>query len=409
MRLQLTINKLLFVLAGCCVLSAANGQRTFKYQAAIKMVDSAGFYKIELPATLIAKSKGDLSDIRLADTKGAFIPFITGGSLPQPKGQRFLTFAQVNFHPEPDTGTTFTIDCKGSTPVNNLWLKLNNTAVQRTVNLSGSDDLKKWFAIEEDVPLQTAVASDQGTYLQSLSFPASSYRYLKLLVNDKHKAPIDILAAGVYEENKPQQAVYETLPAGLFTAKNSDRLTYVSIRLKDSYLVNLIRLKIAGPRYYLRDAAVYSGGRSRGLICSTQILSAGQQQISLSAKESQLQLQIYNGDNPPLKITGIELLQAPQFITAYLEPNKHYQILTGDPAASTPVYDLAFFRDSIHNELPVISTFGTRLNPIHNTAQVKAGRNVKLLIWIAIGAALLVLLALTRKMMTEVSNKTTSD
>jgi hypothetical protein len=44
----------------------------------------------------------------------------------------------------------------------------------------GSDDLQQWFAIQEDIPLQEAVQNSEGTYMQLLSFPASSYRYLKI-------------------------------------------------------------------------------------------------------------------------------------------------------------------------------------------------------------------------------------
>ncbi|MGY0038877.1 hypothetical protein [Pedobacter sp. NJ-S-72] len=72
-----------------------------------------------------------------------------------------------------DTITTFIAENKEHLTINQLSLQLRNASVKRTVNLSGSDDLNKWYAIKENISLEEAVSgeADNGTYQQQLKFP----------------------------------------------------------------------------------------------------------------------------------------------------------------------------------------------------------------------------------------------
>lgn len=60
---------------------SASAQKTFKYHAKLDSVKSAGFYKIELPPAFVAKSNAALSDIRIVDARGKFVPYITSANM----------------------------------------------------------------------------------------------------------------------------------------------------------------------------------------------------------------------------------------------------------------------------------------------------------------------------------------
>jgi hypothetical protein len=395
------------LLAGLfCVLFSASAQNTFKYAAAISKIDSAGFYKISLQPAFIAKSNTALSDIRLIDQKGHFVPYITADNLPQPANEKFVVFPRVTATSKTDTGTSYIIENIENLPVNMLWVKLRNTAVKRTVNISGSDDLKRWFAIEEEVPLQQAGLNSDGAYLQSLSFPASDYRYLKLLVNDKNKTPLKFLEAGIYTEQSVAKS-YFPIPPFKVIRKDSDKVTYFDIKLNDNYLVNKIDLDITAPKYYKRDISIYQINKQhRSLVSNAGLFSGKSNSLLFAAKGSELELQIDNGDNLPLTIKNLNVFQADQFIVSYLDAGQSYQLLTGDTKAEAPDYDLKFFTDSIHQRIPEINHATVVKNTAYQIHTTIIKKDNNLIIWVSIIAALLLLSLLTWKMVTEVNNKT---
>jgi Protein of unknown function (DUF3999) len=399
---QSLINRKGFLLLTLLVtMSSASAQKSFKYEAFLNKVDSTGFYKISFWPDVMVKSNDDLSDIRLMDQNGNYVPYVTAGNLPQIEKQKFIVFPQIPA--TPDTGTSFIVESKEKQPVSTLWLKLKNTAVVRTVNLSGSDDLKKWYAIEEGIPLQQAVLNSDGSYLQSLSFPASSYRYLKLLVNDKNKTPVKFLEAGVYVQ-KSNNIFYLPVPFNNILRKDSGKVTYITIPLNNYYLVNRLRLFISSPQYYKRAVSVYQIDKNEHqLICNTELNSGEQKDIFISTKTNKLQLQIINNDNVPLNFYKINIYQADQYIVSYLQKGKQYKLFTGDKGAKAPDYDLKFFIDSIHDIKEM--TFGPLMkNGTYSSPATKKYNNA-VIIWAALIVALLLLTFLTLKMVKEVNNK----
>ncbi|WP_419700782.1 DUF3999 family protein [Mucilaginibacter sp. NFX135] len=401
------MNKILTVTALFCgLVLSASAQQNFKYQAALPKVDSTGFYRITLQPAFVAKAKADLSDVRIVDAKGNFIPYIQAGSLPQRNQKSFVLFNQVDARLSTDTGTTFIVENKTGLALDRLWIKLQNTAVQRKVNLVGSDDLKQWFAIQEEIPLQEAVVNSEGTYMQSLSFPASNYRYFKLLVNDKNKAPIKFLQAGIYTEYAATLNYAPVSPVQL-TRVDSNKTTYITLKLNDNYQVNKLHLNITAPKYFKRDVSVYQViGRDKQLLSEAELNSAKGTDLLIAAKSNQLIIQINNGDNLPLTISSIDAYQSAESLISYLDDKQSYRLLTGDQSVQAPEYDLKFFVDSIRDNTPQINHETVSQNAAYQTKQpAKAGRDYTVFIWIAIVVAAGLLLFLTLKMTKEVKKK----
>lgn len=400
------LNKLYLLCLLCIAAVPASAQKSFKYKAGLQKIDSTGFYRIGLQPALVAKAKPDLSDIRIADAKGNFVPYVQAGSLPQKSQKSFVVFPVITARAATDTGTTFTIENKTDLALDRLWIRLQNTAVKRKVNLLGSDDLKQWFAIQEDIPLQEAVQNSEGTYLQSLFFPASNYRYLKLQVNDKNKSPIKFLQAGVYTEYASAAQAYTRITPVRVVKADSNRASFIDIKLDDNYQVNRLHLNISAPKYYKRGVAVYQFvNNGKELISEAELSSTKTPDLLISAKSNHLLIEISNGDNPPLSIGEITAFQSDEYLIGYLEAKQSYQILTGDSSALSPEYDLKFFTDSIKDNIPAIKHDAIIKNDGYavKVAEVKPDRTP--LIWVAIVVALGVLLFLTLKMTKEVKKK----
>jgi len=384
--------------------SFASAQKTFKYEAFLNRIDSTGFYKIILLPDIVSKSNDDLSDVRLMDQKGNYVPYVSEGNLPNVEKQKFVVFPQVLIDLPKDTGTSFIAENTGKQPVSTLWVKLKNTAVTRSVNLSGSDDLKNWYAIEEDIPLQDAVLTNDASYLQSISFPASNYHYLKLLVNDKSKTPVKFLEAGEYI-TKSTFPFYYPVSYGSFTKKDTNKTTWITIQLKDNYMVNRLVLSVSNPAYYKREVSVYRvDPQGRHLITLADLSSSKNGDIFISAKTRNLALQINNGDNPPLTINDVKVFQVEHYIVSYLEKGTQYKLFTGNVNAKAPEYDLKFFADSIRN-IQEIGVGPLVRNGSYISHSAKTKYDFTFVIWAAIIVALLMLSLLTWKMMNEVNSK----
>ena len=396
---------LLFIAA-----SGVLAQQTFRYRAPLQGIAQAGFYKVALRPELVAKCRGDLADIRIVDHQKNFIPFVKLESLPSVK-EDFITFPILRNDLQNDSVSSLVVENARSMLIRSLWIRLKNTAVSRTSDLSGSDDRQNWFAIKEDILLQQAYGdSGIGTYLQSLTFPASNYRYFRLNIYNQKKADLQILQAGVYGHTINEQT-YSSLPGPRIIRKDSsDNITYIDLRFPLSFQVNKLGLSIAYPKYFKRKVHVYSvGEKSKTLLGETGISSEQAKQLVFSSKTARLQIQIINGDNPPLRIDSIQAFQLNQYLIAYLEAGKSYQLLVGDRLAKEPDYDLKFFADSVLSTVSEIRHGKLESNPVYRTLQGKKDKDFTLVLWVSIAAVLLLLIFMSWRMLGEIKSGNNPD
>jgi len=396
---------LLFAINVTCLFA----QQTFKYRAVIQKVDTSGFYTMPLTPDILAKCQTGLADIRLFDQNGKFVPYIFGDQLPVKDQSNFIVFPQINTTPSTDTVTTFIIQNKAQFTISGLYIKLRNTAVHRTVNLSGSDDLQKWYAIEENLVLAESGSTNNnhGIYEQALNFPASTYRYFKIQVNNQHKDAVAILQAGIYKRQFVD-ARYSQIPTPVFIQKDSAKISRIIIRFNEPYPVNKIQLDIVSQKFYKRRVDIYiKTGEQFELLENTEISSSTTVvNLPFSVKTKVIKLDVFNEDNLPLFIKAVHAYGLAQRLIGYLEKGQQYQLLFGDLTASAPNYDLKFFADSLQRNLSQEKTGVIENNPLYQPKQTKKDYHLPAwAIWIAIMAVILVLVLLTLKMIQEVNKR----
>ena len=398
----------LYFIAGGLSLSA---QQTFKYKADLHKVDSDGFYRIKLDPEVIARSRADLADIRILDDRKHFLPYIFGSQFVFKSKADFIAFPQLNIPGATDSVTTFIAENIRHIAISQLYLQLRNTAVQRTATLSGSDDLVHWYAIKENISLNDAatVQHDKGTFMQSLNFPSSTYRYLKIGVFNKNKEPVAILQAGIYEEQFVSP-VYVKIPAGIVKQKDSGNISYVFIKLKDRYQINKLHLTVSGQKFYKRNVNIYTvTGKIKNLISAAVISSSAIADLYLSVKTDKILLEITNGDNPPVAVDKADPYQLDQSLIGYLEKGRQYHLLSGVEKAITPDYDLKFFGDSVGQQLVTVGHAAVRNNDLYKItakpAKVISSKWNEWLLGASITVAIAVLIFLTSRMVREVNKR----
>ncbi|MDB5013776.1 MAG: hypothetical protein JWQ25_1978 [Daejeonella sp.] len=380
-------------------------QNTFKYQSAIEKVTSDGLYKIYLNPKVVAYCKSDLSDLRIIDSKGKFISYANGAELPGDY-VNFLSFP--NLHQENGKDSTSTVVVENLSPesVTVLWLKLKNAAVQRNADLLGSDDRVNWYAIKESIPLTEATETESDYYFQSLTFPASSYKYFKIRIENKKKSPLNILQVGVYQD-RLRSSRFDKLPLPIITQKDSsNNITYLDLQFDLRYQLNKLHIEIAAPKYYKRKVRMFEiVGKQKNLINETEIISGGAGDLYLNTKTNKIHIEIENEDNTPLTINKLDAFQNSKFIIAYLQSEASYKLIFADPIAKAPKYDLAFFTENNKGIISELSLSAISKNLDYKPQKTALKPDYKILMWTGLAISLLILSFLTFKMLNELKRK----
>lgn len=395
---------LLMVQALAAVYSQA--QSSYAYTSVVNEVPKPGFYKIVLPPPVVARCKNGINDIRILDDKGRQVPYILKADPQQFVENNFIAFPVLSVTKETDKQTHVVITNTSTRTVSELLLVIRNTDADRTVTISGSDDNKQWFVIKENIQLSNIFNTGGDRFVQSLSFPASSYPYFKIIINGKDLLPVNIVKAGIYDFNA-HQGNYLPVPGPVIVQKDSsDKSSYVSLRFSDNYQLDKLELEVAGARFYRRTFYITSGKdnvpAASGLVLRSGIAPA----YPVNVKAGRLTLIIQNEDNPPLLVSSVKAYQLSRYLLAYLEPARRNRLVFGDSAAAAPRYDLNAFTDSIGNSAAVIATGAVVATGVLATAATPPVNPYRtIILWGVILLVLALLLVFTLRMMKEINNK----
>jgi len=401
--------KLIFTILCTFGMLQAWSQGTYRYKADVAKIDSSGVYKVELKPGFLSKSiSKNLYDIRIADESGKFVAY-TIVSNPSDKARPvFVDFPEVKQNPNNDTVTYYIAENKDKIKVNQLWLKLKNTAVNRLADISGSDDQQHWFAIKENIQLQDAGTGNDADYEQMLSFPISDYHYFKIRIGNKSKDFVKITKSGIYLDNAAENLQYIQLPPAGLTNKTANKQTRYYIDLNGNYIINSLKIDVSSPKYYNRHITIYDiGNKGEEMLYDDSISSSATKAITFSAKTDKLRIDIANGDDNPLVIKNISAFQLQDFAVCYLEKGHNYYLLAGDTAANEVSYDLSFVHSKPMSQFPVIGHSDVYKNPAYSTSKAAVKGRFTLLLWVVIGAVLILLSLLTWKMVKEINSSQT--
>lgn len=326
----------------------------FSHAAKLYGIQASGFYQLTITPELSSHLDVSLKDLRIVNSKGQYIPYIIKSGLPGLNDQSFQSLPIIE-NTLRDTGQTHLV-LENNTKKNfsEIALIVRNAAVSRTAKISGSDDGKNWFAISEDISLNGGRLSDKDRFVLSISFPPSSYKYFRIVINNQKNDPLNIVEAGQHTSfNQNYRNPLVPNPDPTFVQKDSiDGYSYISITQPAPYHINVITLTVPSPKFFKRRLEVIAGN-SYGdfIISSTSPL--GYFLPTFNSKH--FTIRIHNGDNPSLKITSISTSQEVKQIVAHLEKDEAYTLLMGNKNSSAPDYDLKDFKDSIPANIPALS------------------------------------------------------
>jgi hypothetical protein len=394
--------------------SRPDAQNSFSYQSSLDTVAQAAFYRIRLNPELIAKCKKDLADLRISDQDGNFIPYVLKSDQPVLSTDGFREFPILSNQQIKDSCTEVVIENQASSPLDYLLLVMKNSSAHRSAILSGSDDRLKWYAIREHIELEEAGSDTADHYVQSVTFPSSSYHFFKINLNDKGLLPLHMLKAGIYTRSFTIGR-YQDVPDPVIRQKDSsDKHSYITLSYKEPYRIDKLDLDIKGPALYRRYARIYANDTAGGLLVTGGgLLVTGLALDPLNTsfrippvKTSRLLIDISNEDNAPLLIQRATSSQLDQYLMAYLQPGHSYRLLAGNDKATAPEYDLKYFVDTVSMGLHEIRPGILRSVESPKRPAARAGKDYAgVILWSIIGAVLLLLILLSVKMVKSIPEK----
>src|SRR5205085_7544972 len=272
-------------------------------------------------------------------------------------------------------------DLEALLPINGFRVEGLAPPFLKRVRLEGSGDRSHWTLLIPDATLFDM--PNDGLALTTLDFAPGSYRYLRLTWDDRSSAR---MAQPRRVEARVASATRG--PAPLRTAVTVERRpsepgkSRFRIRLPGAHLpIVALELSVGGGNV-LRAARITEGRLDGGTVVPTELgtatlrrsvrdgLAAAELRIPITPpSESQLELAVEDGNNPPLEVTGATAIFATlPFI--FFESNGDTLVARlGDQRLAAPRYDLEAERDRV----PSLSLAAAHWGAAHDVAVTAGG------------------------------------
>ncbi len=373
--------------------------QNFKLTAKLSNVNTDGPYKILLSPEIRSYSDGDLSDIRLYGTDNKEVPYFISKESRSNTIVNFYEIPIIKKEIIPNNVTRIIIENIGSRPLTELVLNIANSNLVKTLNLSGSNDQKEWFGVLDKHQIGELESSASSNVFKKINMPTSVYRFLKIEINDKKTAPINILKIGNYNQTLSNSKLILIKP-NTIAYKTIGKKTQVSINFNQPQIIENIAFEIIKPNFYKRNARVLVNGKIEKPNQKTEIYPQSLVEFELNSTtintfdlpaifQNEIIIEIDNEDNPALEISDLKFGQIKTYLVAELKTSNKYSLKTGNNTLNSPNYDIAFFKNNIPTILPEASISEVKF--IENKPELSQNRNSfwqkPWFLWLCIGIA----------------------
>lgn len=336
----------------------------FKYSAGVEPVKETGFYSIPITPELGSYLKTDLGDLRIVDEKKQYVPYIINIPFEKQIQDAVVSDQKIINKSTIGSKTVIITENPEKKELSDFSIELKSAAAERTGSVSGSDNNKDWFVILDSFILQASGEYVKSTHSQSVHFPASNYKYFRLIIHNEEKKPLNIIRIGSSMTPSLMDSAehaYLKNPSPAFFQKDTNQYSLLTIAFPRPFQVNKVQLSFSGQAFYKRKAKLFTklnGSLSstwyshehHNMVISSDVFSG----YSIPAiKTDTLYILIENGDNLPLKASLISTELINTNVIVQLEKDKAYTLLLDNPDAIKPEYDLEEFKDSITTYTPV--------------------------------------------------------
>ena len=398
------------------ILFAVNGLLAqHKTTAKIETVKENGLHKIILPTEIRSFSQEELGDFRILDAKVNQMPYYILQGNSEETTSSFSEFKILSKTGIPKSKTILIFE-NPKTSIDEIVLSITNSDIIKPYSISGSNDQKEWFGLVNNSKLIGLENSQDTSVYKTIPLPLSSYRFLKIELNDKKTLPINVLKIGFFTNKTSCPNVEEIF------AKNTrilqipvEKKTRIYINFNHPQIVNQIGFTITSPNLFQRIAQIYvnkkramnqKGAIFPEILTNFELNSNTKNSFAIPQLfEKEFVIEIENRDNQPLTLAKIQFFQNQIAVIADLKANEKYTIQTGNPNLHSPEYDLENFKNSINSNLPEAKIYDIKhISAKENRTKDQSFWQQSWFMWLCIGLGGLAIAFFTTSLVKDMKN-----
>lgn len=392
--------------------------QNFSYKAKLPSVNQTAFYRININPEVAAFSQAQLRDLRLFDNEGKEIPYLVKKELTGQSETGFVTYPIVSTT-APDKQTLI-IENREKRNIDQFIFEMKNADASRQVRISGSDDKASWYVVKDSFNFASFAEGGDATIRKSLNFPGTDYTFYKVEIKTgNNESPLNILTVGNYSTST-KEAKYQLVNGLTYTRKDSNKVTYLYFTCIPGNRIDKLVFTITGPELYKRSLVLKKDGDEayRNTYTSAsqkqkrapvidyrdyELSSDHEKSIDCSdflgySKDRTFTVEISNQDNEPLSFSEIKAYQLTTTVTAKLAKDKTYFLYFGDSLLADPAYDLVYFENNLPKNITSLEPMAVQPKEQKDKDEYNAAKD-KYIVWIGLGLAGIIILALTMNMM----------
>ena len=364
--------------------------KNWEYKGKIDVKDQVGgdYISFDLPASVFEKLRPGLEDIRVASEDGemsALSPVEVPYVLTIESGKSFntdLPSKMYNLGKVLGRETSFIVDLNnGGALHSQITVETSSENFKRGVKVYGSDDLsvgeagQKGWQLLNDKGQIFDYTNREGRYTNSrfmeISYPESTLRYLKVVIDDTSETPLNITGAKVGRMILENAREISYTPTFLITQNEKDKTTDIVADLgaggipssRGEIETGNQTSEVFGRGIVVSDSDDKSSWQNiaRGYIFSVSTSKFTGSNLGFSYPESRkryLKVSILNRDDGPLQIDGINLFGVVRKVWFKQISGKKYYLYLGNDQAKRPEYDVSSLSQYVNKESLRQATLG---------------------------------------------------
>jgi hypothetical protein len=378
MKKKLTVLIILAALLLLSTVTIASAKETEKdlnewlYSRDIQCDNIVGYQAIFLDEDVYRLSKRDLSDIRIIDDEGNFVPYYLHNeylSTEKDSGMEYDSVKLYSYLKRDDHYSEFMViekDALHDILTNEIFFDIKNDNFLEEVKIYGGYDGNTWEHIKSDYIYRT----DEGKKLSiKLEDTLKFDHYRIVFVNDVEKTEINDLIF-IYSEKNVIHEYYQKMKTGIISVESVDNHTEIIFENKDNLKIKSMNIisddsfKRKYQLYYkneedmdyqiLDSGELYQMNLENFNIKETEITCGKTSDLFLSA--DWIKIRVNDNDDQPIYIESLEVTYYIDKIVFENQGSDNYTLLFGSENTQRASYDIAQSKKYIEEEEQQICT-----------------------------------------------------
>jgi len=340
----------------------------WKVESAIQVPEgSAGIAAVTLSREFYVQSRTDLGDLRVVRGSEE-IPYLMDAR----RGAvefREIAPPVINQSVAPGRGLQLTLDLGSHFKHSRVRLSTTETNFKQKVRIETGDDGRSWSIARPDGYIFDFSQGDRHMALLTVDYPASTMHYVRVTVYGWMKTDAVRQVWAAYRNEIPAE---RDVMDSVVPERSEDPETKSSLLLIDLKQAGVPydRVRLESESHYYRAAELETskdGKDWRFAATGTIYQTASEPSTGLTfgeRHERYLRLRIFNGDDKPIPVKRVVVEATARLLKFPLAAGAGpFYLLTGNPDAKSPSYDLAAV---LAREAPQPEIHATLLAPADN-------------------------------------------